>query len=79
MNPFYRIAGRAADHTIGLPFAAAYYEVQPDIAVSRWERRRDHPGAVQHARPVLANADFRQPSAKLIDAGRYPWFPRTYC
>ena len=46
MNPLYRIAGRAADRTIGLPFAAAYYEVQPDIAVSRWERRRDHPGAV---------------------------------
>jgi len=28
---------------------------------------------------VMANADFRQPSAKLIDAGRYPWFPQTYC
>ena len=60
MNPLHRMAGRAADRAIGLPSAAAYYEVRPDIAVSRWERTHYHPDAVQHAQQILANAGFCQ-------------------
>jgi len=35
MNPLCRLARKAAARAIGLPFAAAYYKVRPDIAVSR--------------------------------------------